>query len=146
MAFTSIQKAQIVAFSLFLFSIPCLTAQSKTDPTWYTMMRDPKVNYYKALATYDAYWKGKKKPRSHEQNEAMEELKRDVATFKSMTPADVQEYQRVLLLNKEFMEWARQTASWVQPDGRIPSQEERQALLDKQRQELKAIEVKNGKN
>ena len=122
-----------------------LTAQSKTDPTWYTMMQDPKVNYYKAVAAYEDYWKGKKMPRSHEQNEAEEELERE-DTFKGMKPAEKQALERILLLNKEFVEWMRQEASWVQPDGSIFPLEQRQALLDKQRQELKAIEAKNGKN
>jgi hypothetical protein len=138
-------KQRLIA-AFLLFMTVSLTAQSKTDPTWYTMMHTPKVNYYKAVAAYEAYWKGKKTPRSHEQNEAEEEMERDDPAFKSMKPAEKQEYQRILMLNKEFVEWMRQEASWVQPDGSILSLEERQALLDKQRQELKAIEIKNGKN
>jgi hypothetical protein len=138
-------KSILIAVFLMLMTTH-LTAQSKKDPTWYTMMQDPKVNYYKAVAAYEAYWKGKKMPRSHEQNEIMEELAHDDAFFKGMTPTEKQEFQRILLLNKEFVEWMRQEASWVQTDGTILSLEERQALLDKQRQELKAIEIKNGKN
>ena len=138
-------KLSLLAAFMLLMTVH-LTAQSKTDPTWYTMMQDPKVNYYKAVAAYEAYWKGKKMPRSHEQNEAEEEMERNNAAFKGMKPAEKQEYQRILVLNKEFVEWMRQEASWVQPDGNILSLEDRQALLDKQRQELKAIEIKNGKN
>jgi hypothetical protein len=137
-------KLSLVAAFMLLITVH-LTAQSKTDPTWYTMMQDPKVNYYKAVAAYEAYWKGKKMPRSHEQNEIEEEMERE-DTFKGMKPAEKQAFQRILVLNKEFVEWMRQEASWVQPDGNILSLEDRQALLDKQRQELKAIEIKNGKN
>jgi hypothetical protein len=137
-------KLSLVAAFMLLTTIH-LTAQSKTDPTWYTMMQDPKVNYYKAVAAYETYWKGKKMPRSHEQNEAEEELERD-DIFKGMKLAEKQVFQHILVLNKEFVEWMRQEASWVQPDGSLLSLNERQALLDKQRQELKAIEAKNGKN
>jgi hypothetical protein len=47
-------KQSLIAIFMVLMTAH-LTAQSKTDPTWYTMMRDPKVNYYKVVEAIDRY-------------------------------------------------------------------------------------------
>lgn len=123
-----------------------LLAQEKksNDPIWYVMMQDPKVNFREAVQAYEKYWEASKLPRLRELHEMEEDKYKKY--FVGLNQADMQEYVRILLLNKTFESWMQEEASWVQPDGRVLSQAEKQAIIDKQRAELKAIERKNGKN
>ncbi len=126
---------------LFLFFSLFAWAQSSKDPVWYTMMQDSNVNYYEAVRSYEAYWKGKMPPPNKEARHS----ETYQAYFKTLTPDEKMEYDRICWFSKAFREWKREVSVWVQPDGHILSVAERTAILTRQQQELKAIEQKNGK-
>jgi hypothetical protein len=132
-------KTQITYLLLWWASVAF--AQSSKNPVWYTMMQDSKVNYYEAVRSYEAYWKGKMPP----PNKDLRHSEAYQAYFKTLTPAEKIEYDRICWLSKVFREWKREVSVWVQPDGHILSVEEQTAILTRQQQELKAIEQKNGK-
>ena len=131
-------KQLLLAFLLTIGTL--LGAQTTEDPKWYTMMQDPNANYFETIKAYKEYWKGKKMPPNKEQRLTPEYKE----FFAKMTPEERNEYERIFMLNKEFKNWRRITEDWVQPDGRILSEAERQAILDAQRADLKAIEKANG--
>ena len=128
--------------TIMVFCSITLQAQTDNDPVWYKMMHDPNVNYYAAVKSYQDFWKDKKMPPNKEQRQT-EEYK---AFFAKMTPAERQAYERLFWLNKEFKNWTIEQEPWVQPDGRILTQDERNAIINKQQAELREIERKNGKN
>jgi hypothetical protein len=126
---------------LLLFGASFATAQSSKEPIWYTMMQDSNVNYYDAVRAYDVYWKGKMPP----PNKELRHSEAYQAYFKTLTPEEKIEYDRICWLSKAFRNWKRDVSAWVQPDGHILSPAEQTAILTRQQQELKAIEQKNGK-
>ena len=140
------QRVKKLIFYILLFVVSTVQAQTGKDqnPIWYTMMQDPKVNFYKAKQAHNDYWKAQKIQPIKELHD-MEDAKYK-HQFKNMTDAERKAYQHIILLNRAFENWVQTEQSWVQPDGRVLSQEEKTAILDKQRQELKEIEKKNGKN
>ena len=54
------QKSILLFFLLFPTLI--VQAQKTNDPLWFTMMQDPKVNFYKAKEAHQDYWKNQKVP------------------------------------------------------------------------------------
>jgi hypothetical protein len=124
-----------------LFGASFASAQSPKDPIWYTMMQDSNVNYYEAVRTYELFWKGKMPP----PNKELRHSEAYQAYFKTLTPEEKIEYDRICWLSKAFRNWKRDVSVWVQPDGHILSVAEQTAILTRQQQELKAIEQKNGK-
>jgi hypothetical protein len=139
-------QKMIKALFVLLFTVPyMLTAQNvpkNQDPIWYTMMQDPKVNYHAAVKAYKDYWKDKKTP----PNKDLRRTEEYKTYFSKMTVAERQEYERVFLLHKEFKYWMQNEEAWVQADGTLMPQAEREALIERQQAEQKAIEKKNGKN
>jgi hypothetical protein len=133
---------RIILCLTLLFAMPLvMLGQSNADPEWYTMMKDPKVNYYKAVEVYEKYWEGKKMPPNKDARQT-EEYK---TFFAAMSVAERQEYERIFLLNKEFKHWRRTEEQWVQPDGHILSLEEKQRIIDQQQRDLQDEEQKNKK-
>lgn len=133
-------------FYTLLFVVSTVQAQTDKDqnPIWYTMMNDPEVNFYKAVEAHQNYWKNQKVPPVKELHDMTEDKYQ--VYFKGMNDAERLDYQRIILLNRAFENWKQEEASWVQPDGRVLSQEEKIAILQKQQAELKALEKKNKKN
>jgi hypothetical protein len=130
-----------IIISLLFFFASLASAQSSKDPIWYTMMQDSNVNYYSAVRAYEVYWKGKMPP----PNKELRHSEAYLAYFKTLTPAEKIEYDRICWLSKAFRHWKRDVSAWVQPDGHILSLAEQTAMLTRQQQELKAIEQKKGK-
>ena len=135
---------QKLLFVLLILASKLLHAQKANDPDWYTMMHDPKVNYFKAVQAHSNYWRNKKLKPLKELRELENEEHKHL--HKEMTATEMLEYKRILLLNRDFENWKQEEESWVQPDGRILSQDEKMAIILQQQQELKLIEKKNGKN
>lgn len=129
----------LIALAVLLLSHSHICAQS--IPEWYSMMKDPNVNYYKAVEAYDNYWEGKKKPPTKELRATTEYQE----YFAKMTPKEREEYEKIFLMHKEFRNWRRINENWVKEDGTLMTLEEQQALIDKQNAELLEIEKKNGK-
>ncbi|MCC7222573.1 MAG: hypothetical protein IT273_02530 [Chitinophagales bacterium] len=113
-----------------------------SQPIWIEMMDDPNVNYYEAVEAFNTYWKGRKIPPNKEKRQT-DEYK---TFFATLSIAERQEYERVFLHYKRFKNWMRNEKSWVQPDGSLLPEAEKQVIIDQQEAELRAIERANGKN
>lgn len=134
---------------------------------WIAMMEDPNINYYEAIKAFNMYFERHKMPRIEE-----EEMGKEGYAYPSLKSREEEERERQeekeieaanagsLFLKKnyegmppsemamqvrKFKQWRQTEQSWVQEDGHILSQTERQAIIDKQQAELKEIERKNGK-
>lgn len=129
---------------IFISTSMMLYAQKHSDPTWYTLMKTPKTNYYKVIQAHKDFWKKHKLPLIQELHDMEDE--KYIAVFKNLTTAERRDYIDLILMHREFENWKQEEAPWIQPDGTVLSDEEKMAIITKQQQELKAIEQKNGKN
>jgi hypothetical protein len=148
---------------LLLCRFSDLSAQEKTvkydparfsqEPVWVEMMNDPAANFYETLQAFRSFWEGYEMPGEPEEMEALGRFKRDIGMKENKPKTENNTPKPVLskrIINgkdfafevKQFKGWLREVEPWVQPDGRILTQEERQALIAKQQQELKTIESK----
>ncbi len=104
-------------------------------PAWIDMMKDPKANYYEAVKAFNLYWKNKEKPIEEMEilNEDMSkhekrEHKRFEKKLSKMTPTQRQTFDELAYQFKRFKDWQRENAPYVQEDGSILSQEERNKI------------------
>lgn len=89
------------------------------DKLWLTMMDSTGVNYYKAVASFEAYWADKEKP-TEEDGEGQDLFKEAKDKDKDATtkPIDyVYEYKR-------FLNWQQRNKNLVKPDGTLMTPEE----------------------
>jgi hypothetical protein len=87
------------------------------DKLWITMMDSTGVNYFKAVASFEAYWADKEKP-TEEDGEGQDLFKEEKDKDASAKPIDyVYEYKR-------FLNWQQRNKNLVKPDGTIMTPEE----------------------
>lgn len=155
--------AVLAATFLFMSRLALLEAQTDTpkydparysqEPIWVDMMNDPAANYFETIKAFREFWTGYEMPGEPEEMEALGRFKRDIGMKENKPKSTTDGPKPVLprrMMNgkdfdfevKQFKGWLREVQPWVQEDGRILSQEERQALILKQQQELKSIESK----
>lgn len=147
--------ASMHAATLFAQSTPSKydPATFRDEPVWIDMMNDPNANFFETLAAFRTFWEGYIMPEEPEELEKNGRFKRDIG-MKDNKPVsrDPQaEAERKNSLKKrpgrsydfevkQFKGWLRDVQPWVQADGRILTEEERQKIVDQQQKELKAIE------
>ncbi|MCX6291269.1 MAG: hypothetical protein NT126_05845 [Bacteroidetes bacterium] len=139
---------------LFLFSISHAQQVKKISPkknpqkpAWIKMIDDPAANYFEAVKAYDAYWKHHVKPVDEEElmgegKEAVSENEREKDKEKKLSPAEKNEQDLLRYQCKRFENWQREVFPFVQPDGRILSQDERNKIWNDQQEQLKKQEGK----
>nr|WP_294933698.1 hypothetical protein [uncultured Flavobacterium sp.] len=94
-------------------------------PEWIMMMNDPNTNYFKAVETFNSYWKNREKPT--EEKEIFEEKKSKIKEYKNeKTLQYAFEY-------KKFLKWQKQMLPYVQEDGRILTKKERMEIWEKEK-------------
>ncbi len=119
-------------FACLLFNMACKSKAPATpeiakvqitpkidDKLWLTMMDSTGVNYYKAVASFEAYWADKEKP-TEEDGEGQDLFKEEKDKDKDAPakPIDyVYEYKR-------FLNWQQRNKNLVKPDGTIMTPEE----------------------
>lgn len=89
------------------------------DKLWLTMMDSAGVNYYKAVASFEAYWTDKEKP-TEEDGEGQDLFKEEKDKDKNAAPKPIDyvyEYKR-------FLNWQQRNKNLVKPDGTIMTPEE----------------------
>lgn len=155
---------RLLTFTVFiLFFMVCISylqaqskytkAQMKRNPVWIQMMQDPNANFYETVEAFRVFWKGKELPKeaweSHEGDNFERELgleeeedKREREKEREKREDKSVEYMFEV---KQFRGWYTDAKPWVQEDGHILTETERQAIIDKQQAELKEVERKNGK-
>lgn len=126
----------------------------RSEPLWIQMMEDPEANFFETVNAFRTFWKGYELPGEPEEMESNGGFKREVGlkgpgsgeeSGKKKETRKDPGYGDYSFEVKRFKGWLRNVQAWVQEDGHILSDEERQKLLDKQNQELKTIE-QNQKN
>jgi hypothetical protein len=150
--------------ALFLFGH--VSGQTKTkrynpkkfskEPVWIVMMNDPQSNYFQTIKAFRDYYQNRVLPKEPFENEEMESFEKEVGLISDKETEkkrerrlegkkqrkNEQDYSAEV---RAFKGWMQTVKPWVRADGSIVSAEEQQSILDKQSQELKELELKNGK-
>ena len=111
-------------------------------PVWIKMMDDPNTNYYEAIKAFDEYWLTHTKPVLEEEEEMSEE--NDFGEMKREVKKEMKKDQSVILTEeqwkkknddeqmkynvKRFERWLKDVKPFVQEDGRILTDEEREKI------------------
>ncbi len=154
-------KFNIKSFCVFfVLALNCSITQAQEDkakhstryyakhPMWIEMMNDANANYYETIKAFKAYWQKRELPKeafdigedAFEKEMGLmekegEENDKDKKKERISYAAEV----------RAFKGWMQSNQAWVKPDGFIMTEQERQDLIKKQQEELKEIELKNGK-
>jgi hypothetical protein len=147
-----------LVFIVLFLSCECGQAQDSSavrkdysaSPEWIHMMNDPNTNYYEALKAFDEYWKGHAMPVLEEEEEMeggdsgemkreqKERIKKDENVVLTEQQIKVKNEDELMKYNvKRFERWKRDVFPFVQEDGRILTDEERQKIWLQQQEELK---------
>ncbi len=133
----------LIIFGTGIYGVASAESAKKyhQHPYWIEMMKDPNVNYFEACKAYDAFWKGRIKPRGEEdiigqQNDVNAGADKD--HYKSerrerkekQQDADLQKYAFDC---KKFENWKRQNAPYVKSDGHLMTSDERLKVWQQQR-------------
>lgn len=108
----------------------------RTDATWVKMIDDPNVNYYEAIKTYNEYWKTHTKPVEQEDNKAELDKSGEKPTARPVPTREEKIYEDEMTYQvKRFETWMREEKPFVQENGRILTQQERNEIWKKQQEE-----------
>ena len=130
----------------------------RKKPIWIDMMNDPTANYFETVKAFRIYWEHRELP-----EEPFEEAGKDVFEKEvGLITDDESEHEREREKERRkrrkkknnptityasevraFKGWFHAVQPWVREDGSIISEEERQRMLDAQRNELLEIERLN---
>jgi hypothetical protein len=131
-------------------------APAMETPNWVIMMEDPKVNFFEAVKAYDAYWLTHKKPtneaetfetqsldaKAAETLRAEEDKKRVEQLGPPLSGSALEQVEYLKYQSKRFEKWVIEVKPWVQDNGHILSYEERQAIWQRQQEEMRQQEKK----
>lgn len=130
----------------------------KKEPLWIQMMDDPKANYYETIKAFRMYWKDRVLPKEPFETEGAESFEREVGLVTDKASEEKREREEKKRSKRNqtngvdysaevraFKGWIQGVKPWVKGDGSIMTEQERQAIVDKQQRELKELELKNGK-
>ncbi|MFN5223305.1 MAG: hypothetical protein ACK5DJ_03890 [Bacteroidota bacterium] len=120
-------------------------------PKWVTMMEDPNVNLIEAVKEYESFWATRKKPKKEaeifdalngkgrETGKTLEEL--EAERLANLGPKlegkELEQLEYLKYQSKRFEKWVLEVKPWVQEDGHILTYEERQAIWNKQQEEIR---------
>jgi hypothetical protein len=129
----------------FLLSNQQSFAQQKIDapmPKWVKMIDDPNTNFFEAQKDFNAFWKNKEKPT--EEKEIFTSFEKNKQTkVKSNSGNDALKYS---FEYKKFLNWQREVAPYVQPDGHILTTEERIKLWEQEKKNREEAAKKNSQD
>ena len=125
------------------------TPASMETPSWVIMMENPNTNYFEAIKAYKTYWETHTRPPGEEEEmernangrreltkEEEREREREERRKKKLSGAALEQTEYLKYQSKRFENWAREVKPWVQEDGHILTDEERNQIWLKQQQEL----------
>ena len=130
-------------------------SSEKTIPKWVVMMNDPNANYYQTVKAFREFFKDRVLPKEPGEVEGHDDFEKQVGLEQENGSKSEREREREREreLKKQnpsepnyafevraFKGWFYSTKMWVRADGSIISAKERQDIVDKQQQELKATE------
>jgi hypothetical protein len=130
----------------------------KNNPVWIQMMNDTTANYFETITAFRVYFTERPLPKEPneiegedafekevglEENEGKKKSKRELKRESKKIDPNQPDYAAEV---RAFRSWFNSIKPWVRDDGSIIGPKERQAIIDQQQKELKAIEKANGKN
>jgi len=154
------KKMGLIATAIFLFSAmvhaqPAINYKKK--PEWIRMMNDTSANYYETVKAFRLFFKDRVLPKEANEMEGRDSFEKEVG-LEGENEKNEKERKRELKKKKQnpaepdysaevraFKGWFYSTKPWVREDGSIIGPAERQQIVDRQQQELKEIEKRNGK-
>ena len=114
-------------------------------------MEDPNVNLIEAVKEYESFWATRKKPKKEaeifdalngkgrETGKTLEEL--EAERLANLGPKlegkELEQLEYLKYQSKRFEKWVLEVKPWVQEDGHILTYEERQAIWNKQQEEIR---------
>jgi alpha-galactosidase/6-phospho-beta-glucosidase family protein len=161
----TLKKVSLFIVSVLLLTCSAIAQQGSTsynpkkykkEPLWINMMNDPQANYFETIKAFREYYKHRVLPKEPFENEEMEVFEKEVGLITDKESEERREKKlegKKLRKNEQdysaevraFKGWMQSVKPWVRADGTIVSASEQQQILDKQNQELKEFELKNGK-
>ncbi len=133
------------------------SANSEKAPAWIQMMDDPKANFFETVKAFRNYYKERPLPKEPNEIEGEDDFEKQVgleeANGKKKSKRELEREARKSGPNdivyaaevRAFRGWFYSIQPWVRADGSILSKEEQQVIIDKQHEELRAVENTNGK-
>lgn len=130
---------------------------SEKAPAWIQMMDDPKANFFETVKAFRKYYKERPLPKEPNEVEGEDDFEKQVgleeANGKKKSKREIEREARKSGPNdiiysaevRAFRGWFYSVQPWVRADGSIINKEEQQAIIDKQHEELRAVENTNGK-
>lgn len=163
----NLSSKALVAITLLCVS-SLLTAQTvtekynpkkfKKEPVWIAMMNDPEANYYTTIKAFRDFWKSRVLPQEPMEGMAQETFEKEVGLVKEgesekerererkhASAKKLEESNRYAAEVRAFKGWMQDVKPWLRHDGTIIQPAERQQIIDRQAQELREIEKRNGK-
>ena len=129
----------------------------RKEPVWIQMMDDPKANFFETVKAFRTYYKERPLPKEPNEIEGEDDFERQVGLEdekgKKKSKRELERETRRAGPNeinyaaevRAFRGWFYGVLPWVQADGSIISKEEQQVIIDKQQDELRAVEKANEK-
>lgn len=133
------------------------SSQYKSEPVWIQLMNDTSANYFETCKAFREYYEDRAMPKEPFEVEVSDSFEREIGLDdhdggaksekekeregRKLNPNEISYAAEV----RAFRGWFFETKPWVRDDGQIIGPVERQQIVDKQTQELKAIERANGK-
>lgn len=128
-----------------LFMYASTPAQTSVDPPrlpdWVYMIDNPSVNYFEAVKSFNDYWKGRVKPvEEMDSDDDAEQEKKELREYLgTLSPAERNYWDQLQYHFKRFKQWKKESLTYVQPDGSILNQAQREAIWYKQQEESKQL-------
>jgi len=129
-----------------LFAQQTANSQKNNDPAWVRMMEDPNVNFFEIEKEFNDFWKGKELPiEEREILDVQKNSERKRRFFSRKPSQEKTDAEKYAFAYKKYQWWRRQVLPYVQPDGRILSQQEQVKIVEQQKQLQKQINDKKEK-
>ncbi len=157
-------KAWLSACTLTLVSFSGIAQTTKDkvsykkSPVWIQMMKDTSANYFETVKAFREYFEERPMFKEANEVEGSDTFEGDVG-LDDRDGGEKSEREREREARKldpsepnyaaeirAFRGWFYSNKLWLRPDGSIIGPKERQSIVNKQRDELKATEKANGKN
>lgn len=131
--------------------------RSEKKPDWILMMDDPNADFFETVKAFRNYYKDRPLPKEPNEVEGEDDFEKQVgleeASGKKKSKRELEREARKAGPNdiiysaevRAFRGWFYSIQPWVRTDGSIINKEEQQAIIDRQQEELKAVENSNGK-
>jgi alpha-galactosidase/6-phospho-beta-glucosidase family protein len=142
------------------------TAKKKVDfernPVWIDMMNDTTANFYETVEAFREYFKDRPLPKEPFETEEGDVFEKEIGLEEEWEEGNKSEKEKERERERElrkrntkepsyaaevraFKGWYFESKLWLRENGTVIGPMERQSIVDRQQEELRAIEKANGK-